>query len=216
VLTLQLLVDLYHAQDLREEEGVSRRLTWQEFARVAVGERGQFRVWGFRYKNGWLSWDSPVTTRHRRNELTPDERARRENAGVDFFRRQGQLVAAGLLEWVPTLFESDNDEAESLHPYGLGGSDSLEDRLGRAAHAAAEALLTPGQRIWANDEGLSLVPVPQHIAKVQMIGIARLRYRPRTSKTAAWWADLQRKGEQVQQRYLSIAGGEEALRAAAI
>ena len=34
-----------------------------------------------------------------------------------------------------------------------------------------------------------IVPVLAHIDKVQMIGLMRLRYRPHTRLTAAWWAE---------------------------
>ena len=107
-----------------------------------------------------------------------------------FIARLNALVSTGLVEWVPHLYESDNRDAEPIHPFGLGNSDSIEDRIGRAAHAAGRRLLTEGQAKWANDNGLFLVPVPRHVGKVCMIGIARLRYRPRTLLTAAWWADL--------------------------
>lgn len=39
-----------------------------------------------------------------------------------------------------------------------------------------------------------------------MVGIARLRYRPHTTLTAAWWADLQTKGAEYVERYDRLAG----------
>ena len=75
-----------------------------------------------------------------------------------------------------------------------------------AAHDAGEALLTEWQIKRATDiEELKLVPVPHHMANVQMIGIARLRYRPKTRATAAWWAELHTKGEKYIRRYEEIA-----------
>jgi hypothetical protein len=38
-----------------------------------------------------------------------------------------------------------------------------------------------------------------------MIGIARLRYRPHTKLTAAWWKDLHAKGEKYLARYEALA-----------
>ena len=55
-------------------------------------------------------------------------------------------------------------------------------------------MLTEAQQGWAEREGRRLVPVPQHVANVQVAGTARLLYRPRTRMTAAWWADLQGRG----------------------
>ena len=65
-------------------------------------------------------------------------------------------------------------------------------------------MLTDRQREWATEQELWLAPVPRHITNVQMVGIARLRYRPKTRKTAAWWADLQAKGEGFLRRYEAL------------
>ena len=39
-------------------------------------------------------------------------------------------------------------------------------------------MLTDGQSEWAAERDLQLAPVRHHVANVQLIGIARLRYRP--------------------------------------
>jgi hypothetical protein len=106
---------------------------------------------------------------------------------------------------VPTLVEGEGSDAEIIHPYGMRNAESLEDRLGRAAHDAALSMLTDRQHEWAAEQELRLAPVPRHITNVQMIGIARLRYRPKTRKTAAWWADLQAKGEGFLQKYEALS-----------
>jgi hypothetical protein len=203
VMTLRLLVDLYHAQNLREDGGVSRKLTWQEHERFEVGRQAQFTVWGFRYKSGYVTWSGLIAC-HRREKLTEEEEAAGKNPGVDFFRRQGQLTRLGLLEWVPHLVEGAGPEAEIIHPLGDGGSEDLEDRLGAAAEEAASLMLTEGQHARAMENDLRLAPVPRHVAEVQLVGIARLRYRPRTRMTAAWWAELQAKGERHLARYRGL------------
>ena len=45
-MTRRLLVDLYHAQNLREDGGISRKITWEEYQRVEVGQQGPYVVWG--------------------------------------------------------------------------------------------------------------------------------------------------------------------------
>ena len=76
-----------------------------------------------------------------------------------------------------------------------------------SAHEAGKALITEGQYDWAVEKGIhQLVPVPRHIANVQMIGIARLRYRPHTRMTAAWWADLNANAQRHLARYLELSG----------
>jgi hypothetical protein len=112
-----------------------------------------------------------------------------------FFRRLEQLEDVGLVEWMPHLIEGAGPDAEIIHPYGLTGSESIEDRLGRAAHAAALSKLTEAQQGWVAENGYWLAPVPRHMADVQMVGIGRLRYRAQTRATAAWWSRLHEQAE---------------------
>jgi len=205
-MTLRLFIDMYHAQNLREDGGVSRRFMWKKYARVKVGERAQLIVWGFASSGEWVNWESRLTAPHRREKLTDEEIAAGKNPAVDFFRRTAQLSDISLIEWVPHLVESAEESGEIIHPLCMGGSESIEDRLGRAAHEAGRALVTEGQYEWAIENGIhQLVPVPRHISNVQMIGIARLRYRPHTRMTAAWWADLNANAEKHLARYAEIA-----------
>jgi hypothetical protein len=204
VMTLRLLVDLYHAQNLRDDGGVSRAVTRRSYERFEVGRQAQFTIWGFRHENGSVTWIGP-TLCHKRAKLSPEEVKAGKNPGVDYFRREGQLAELGLIEWVPTLVEGEGPDAEIIHPCAMANSGSLEDRLGRAAHDAALSMLTDRQHEWAAEQELRLTPVPRHITNVPMIGIARLRYRPKTRKTAAWWADLQAKGEGFLRKYEALS-----------
>jgi hypothetical protein len=206
VMALRLAVDLYHAQNLREDGGVSRHITRYKYDRFEVGRHAQFTVWGFRRDCECVFWNA-TTQPHRRETLTKEEKKAGENAGVDFFARMQLLADTGLVEWVPHLVESDDAEAEIIHPLTVNKEDParLENRLGNAAHQASRNLLTTGQRDWANSNELWLVPVLNHLTRVQVVGIARLRYRPQTRLTAAWWADLQSAGEQWVRRYTELA-----------
>jgi hypothetical protein len=205
-MTLRLLIDMYYAQHLREDGGVSRRFMWMRYKRVRVGEHAQFTVWGFYGETGWVNWENSLTSPHRREKLTKEEIAAGKNPAVDFFHRTAQLSNLGLIEWVPHLVESAEECGEIIHPLSVGRSESIEDRLGRAAHEAGRALVTEGQYEWAIKNGIhQLAPVPSHIANVQIVGIARLRYRPHTRMTGAWWADLSANAEKHLARYAAIA-----------
>jgi hypothetical protein len=205
-MTLRLIIDMYHAQNLREDGGVSRRFIWKKFDRVKIGEHAQFTVWGFHQPSEWLSWENRLTLPHRR-ELTNEEKTAGRSQGCDFFQRTVYLSNLALIQWVPHLVESAEETGEIIHPLRMGGSDNIEDLLGHAAHEAGKALITEGQYDWAVKNGIhQLVPVPRHIANVQMIGIARLRYRPHTRMTTAWWADLKANAEKHLARYAAIAG----------
>ena len=115
----------------------------------------------------------------------------------------GLLAEIGLIEWVAHLVESDDVESEIIHPLSVAGGNRqcAEDAIGEAAHAAGAAGLTEAQRAWAVTEALTLVPVPHHLGRVQVVGIARLRYRPKTKLTAAWRADLKKNGQVYVRRY---------------
>jgi hypothetical protein len=203
VMTLRLLVDLYHVQNLRDDGGVSRNMMWQKYERHKVGSQAQFTIWGFLFESSYVCWSGPASC-HQREKLTKEEKDRGKTPGVDWFRRTEQLERLGLIEWVPHLVESDGPEGEIIHPLGKGETSRLEDVLGASAGEAASAMLTSGQRSWAAERGMQLAPVLHHVANVQLIGIARLRYRPRTRKTAAWWADLQAKGERHLNHYREL------------
>jgi len=73
---------------------------------------------------------------------------------------------------------------------------------------AARVLVTEGQLTWAehNDYHL-LVPVRKHIANVTMAEIFRLKYRPHTTATAAWYALMQQTTAQYLDHYQAIAEG---------
>jgi hypothetical protein len=201
VMILRLLIDYYHAQNLCDDGGISRKFTYRRYKRSCFGEQAQYVVWGFQYANEVVCWGGP-TLCHRREELTQEEKAAGKNAAVDFFHRQQRLNDLGLLQWVPHLCEGDGPDAEIIHPVGVDGSDDLEDRIGEAAHEAGLALLNEGQRGAAYDA--QLVPVLQHRQNVQMVGIARLRYRPHTRMTAAWWHQLNENGEKYLAEYNAL------------
>jgi hypothetical protein len=71
-------------------------------------------------------------------------------------------------------------------------------------------LLTPGQVEWAKDKNLLLLPVKaSRLPSVQLVGIARTKYRPHTKATAAWFARKQEWlgwQERYQQMVKAVAG----------
>jgi hypothetical protein len=204
VMTLRLFIDLYHAQNLREDGGISRKITWEGYERVKVGQQGPYSVWGFDAASTYANCVGPAVC-HWRDELTEEEQKAGKNEAVDFFRRLHQLGDLGLIEWVRHLFESDQPDAEIIHAVGIAGSDSLEGRIGFAADEAGRAMLNDQQQQYVDSHGMRLVPVPRHLGNVQMIGIARLRYRPHTKLTTAWWKDLNKKGEKYLAQYEALA-----------
>jgi hypothetical protein len=125
VMKLRLLVELYGDQHLRVEGGVRRDVVCEIHRRHDLGARGEFRVWGFNAQPEMKGWWHRSAAPHRRAQGGPEE-------ADDLWARLGALRKLGLLEFVPHLVEGLDNDAEILHVYGMGDTDSLEDQLGRA------------------------------------------------------------------------------------
>jgi hypothetical protein len=198
---LRLFVDLYHSHGLAEDGGVHWRKIRKSYTRHKVGERGPLVVWGFQSGNSETWLNAPFVIPHLTGQIEEIEEAdgskRRRDAGVKVFWEAWNLVVGlGLLEVVGHVIEADSDTAEIVHPYAIGNGEADERNLAISATTAAETLLTPGQIEWAQARGLHLLPAPAHqLPNVQLVGIARLRYRPHTKATAAWFAKKQEWGE---------------------
>jgi hypothetical protein len=59
IWTLQLLVDLYHSHNLRDDGGISPQIIRQNYERKLIGQQGIFNVWAFKQKAGILWWKGP-------------------------------------------------------------------------------------------------------------------------------------------------------------
>ena len=116
------------------------------------------------------------------------------------------LEALKLVEFIPHLFESDKPEAELIHAYAIDAGEPWEKDLATAAHRAGYLCLSPGQQQRSIEHDRRLFPMPSHIDKLAVIGIARLKYRPRTKMTAAWFAKSKEQGEVFMPTYQEIAG----------
>lgn len=185
-LLLRLFVELYGKQNLREYDGIDPTLLRQVWERKRIGQHGPYLVWRFHTPHlRALPSDDLVLPHHL--GLSDAERQKGAHPGAAFFARLSRLKALGLIEWVPWLF--DGPDGEPLHPLYPEG-DAMEDVLFEEATNAG-ARCSPGDQEFS-DYCYTLepvVPVAAHIDQVCLIGIARLRYRPKTKLTAAWRAD---------------------------
>ena len=69
-------------------------------------------------------------------------------------------------------------------------------------------MVTEGQLSWAEQNNYQLlIPVRKHIAKVTVVEVFRLKYRPHTAATAAWYALMQQTTAQYLDHYRAIAEG---------
>lgn len=191
LLTLRLLVNIYGAQVLDENGGIHFRRIRQEYKRHKVGERGSLVAWGFApsTERAWsdasfIAGQFPTSS----PPEPPDDAGKA--AWAKFWACFGRLKNLGLVEYVGHLVTADNSDGEVLYPVALPGTGRPSERmLGEVANRAALALVTEGQDKWAQQQGVVMMaPVERHIESVEMVGVARLLYRPRTARTLAFIA----------------------------
>jgi hypothetical protein len=108
-----------------------------------------------------------------------------------------------LIEVIPHLVEAEEADGEFIHPMGTGQGTQEENALGAAASDLARAMLTPGQAEQVA-EGTILAPIPAHRGEVGMVGVFRLKYRPKTSQTRRWAARMP-EWAALAQRYRDMA-----------
>lgn len=183
---LQLLVDLYHQQNLAENGGVHWRRIRYVFEKSFIARRGALSVWAFSPKCKEVWPNTPFVQKH----MTGDQDAGGKDTGLaHFWGRWDAIVTLGLIEEVPHLIDSDTNEGEIIHPFAVDNGEPFERELAAVAQRAAVALLTDVEVEQARSRlgrSVLLAPVPAHLGNVALVGIARLRYRPRTAATAAW------------------------------
>jgi hypothetical protein len=205
VRVLQLLVALYDHNNLANDGGVSRSIIYQEHELSVVREVGAITVRAFESQGTTTSVGGSPLPRSFFFTGRKDKKGK-DTGWADFWAALKTLEACGLLEFVPHVFESISPEAEMLHAYALGqGGEQWERDVGEAAHNAALSLLGPEYRPWAIEHGQHFLPVPSHISKIAVIGIARLRYRPQTRMTAAWFAMSKERSQAWMKNYEAIS-----------
>jgi hypothetical protein len=203
---LRLLVELYAVQFLPNYGGVPRELLKVVFDRAKVGERGPFIVWGFRLKH--MTADRGLARPFFTGQISTREDGRRLDAGWDavFWPAMHTLTDLGLVEQVGMLLDGDDDEAEIIHPCAVRGGEPGERELTAAADMVARVMITEGQLSWAEQNNYRLlIPVQKHIAKVTMVEVFRLKYRPHAAATAAWFALMQQTTAQYLDHYRAMA-----------
>jgi len=191
IWTLRLFVDLYAAQNLRDDGGISPRFIWQEFDRQKIGEQGAYAVWGFKSGNSFHGWTGPFIAHQGRTQAKPKDQS-------PAWESLHLLKNMGLLSFVPHIFDNDTDTAEPIHVFGVGGIAEAprEQEIGEATDLAARAMALPSKLAEAEENDFEhFCPILKTKPTAQMIGVARLTYRPHTRRTAEWFAELNRAAQ---------------------
>jgi hypothetical protein len=188
VRVLKLLVELYHVHELADRGGLPWHLIKTQYERRKVTERGTWIIWEFtaKAKNtslpawNWFKTDlAGKTIPH-------------DAANAAFWNAFGIIETAGLLECVDHLVDADTEEGAIIYPCPDTGGTDAEQQVGQAARDAAVNMLGETMGFFADarraENGPAQLPVDRAYTEVQMVGVYRLIYRPRTNMTAAWHA----------------------------
>jgi hypothetical protein len=205
VWALRLLVDLYSAHNLRDDGGISPARLRQKFDRKAVGQFGIYTIWAFKAEQHWVTFDKELAVHKARPKSTPE-------SNHPFWASHHVLLQTSVLSYVPHVWDNDPSEggaAEILYPYGMAcyGGEAIEVEIGRAAHEAGLRMAYEEKVTAASYEGFHyLCPVRSSIPNACMVGVARLRYRPHTSRTGAWMTRLQESGPALLRDFEALTG----------
>jgi hypothetical protein len=183
---VRMFGNFYFTQDLANDSGCEWRKNrgiYRTFERVELGSRGEYVVWGFPKSSLSAGYYSFIATEHRNHTDEKGDKAKWDS----FWVALRVLTDSGLLQIVHHLVDGDDSDSEIVHPLPLssGDGEDIEKKISVAANLASSVMIPPQIDIsnyWA------VVPVRRHMANVQLVGIARLRYRPQTAATAAWLA----------------------------
>ncbi|MBX3492132.1 MAG: hypothetical protein KF899_04175 [Parvibaculum sp.] len=205
ILALRIFCDLYHAQDLPSDGGLPWRrgeMIQKPYERIEVGRRGPYVIWGFR-PNTTQSWsDSPLV-----NTRVQGKDRQLLGGGQIFWDAWNILEADGLVHFVTHLVESEGGEI--FHPLPIENGEPAEQAIRDAAISASWAMVSPDQwkRATTQEKIQMTAPVLAKYQQVQLVGIARLRYRPNTMATTIWYDQAD--------KWLEIAAKFQALAAEA-
>jgi hypothetical protein len=211
VWALRLLVDLYSDHNLRDDGGIRPLHLCHNFQRKAVGQFGLYTIWAFKPENYSFRFMGSLKAHHGRQKATPQ-------SDHPFWKIHHLLLQTGLLSYVPHVWDNDPTTGEMapseiLHPYGMAGygGEAIEMEIGRAAHEAGLRMAYAEKVAAAEYEGFSyLCPIRSSIANACMVGVARLRYRPHTSRTGAWMKRLLELSPAILSEFEALAAGRSA------
>jgi len=180
VLCLKLFIDLYFINSPVDDGGIPRDCVFQTYERKDISETGNMIVYGFDRNVLNCYPDHPV--------VEPHLLCNGNDRSQDFWDRLHTLIDLGLISFVPFLVESEDKDSEFIHPLidpYTGDSELVE----RARYQAME-MLGDGYQYEAENFDY-VVPVVLHRKKNTVAGIGFLKYRPKTSLTAAGYANIQ-------------------------
>lgn len=179
VMTLRLFVELYHAQNLAADGGISRSIYSRTYEKKVCRDVGNLVYLGFTAAHNYVTWGTPVADAHK---------GATGEAGT-FFARMNILKDMGLVQEAEYVFESSGPDAEILFP--IDGPEPEESQMRWEAENVVASKLQGGEALIEQYD--YVIPVYRHQQSAELYGIYRMRFRAHTANTGAWYAVLKEK-----------------------
>lgn len=168
-LLVRLLMDLYCSQNLVESGGIDPAVLRAKFDGEMVGESGAVRAWRF------VSTHDTATDTISQIHLVKRDWSK-------FWERLRLLQALNLVE--RAWFLMNKEGGEPLAAFGMTQEEGAVYRklYTYALHEVCKSSIFKEETPW-------ILPVMAHIKEPFLQGLFRLKYRPHTKLTAAWWGN---------------------------
>lgn len=167
----RLLLDFYANQNLIDDGGIPSNLLEAPLSLEKVGEKKGSNIWHIGH--GKYTASKELEGVH----------------GPRLWERFKILKTHGFVEEVRLI-----EDAQGGEPLFIYGSSIEEDQQRWLIDQHAQELL-------GRSDDRSLIPIPQHIKDPFARVIVRLKHRPKTKRTAAWWGQLQEINKAYLNRY---------------
>lgn len=180
-LLFQKFIELYSVHDLTADGGLPRTLVRINYDRVVLGPHGVFVMYGFKNKSATATSVGPLKSL---TGIEDDDK----NKGAWIVLTPLQQM--GLLEVVTYMAESRDHESELLY--------QVNDETCAAMTLLSFHLEQEGGQGFSRslDAHLPLAGLAvRDLKDATMVGVYRLRYRPKTTKTTVWFATEQAQTE---------------------
>jgi len=202
---LRLLVDLYHAQYLTDDGGISRKVMERTYHRKRYEHCENRFIWGFT-RGTETAYESQGSTEYfwQRETVSKHDGTQGSSPRSALWDAFSALRTMGLLMEVAHLVEHSNTDSEQIIAMAWDGQgEPLERSVAKAANAAARRMLGDTQDDAENAD--ALIPVMDTLPDVQLVGIYRLRYRPHTIATLQWLRKLKNSATEWMREYSQLA-----------
>lgn len=170
---LQKFIQLYGLQDLDSDGGIPRSVVRGEYSRQQICPVGPFIVYGFACEKVF-AYNSGLFKGY---DKKTDEKG---NKGP--WTALAPLKEMGLIEYAVYMAESSDNDAELIYPVNVETQTAMMD----LAYWFSETEASGYAREIEEAESFGIAP--KHITNATMVGVFRLKYRPKTGKTSRWWA----------------------------